>query len=158
MMIYNVQRQNVALSTSADFLTLIAGASRSVLLLEFEAEGDGTSSAYNEFGIYRVATAGTTGSSAIVPVPIDSPNMTGTTPAIAFSGLVYTAWATQPTLGSLIQQIAANSNGQRAFWRANANLSNAIVVPGGNNAASSISIRGINGTGNISYRLQFAEL
>jgi|SRR5579871_5750737 len=158
MIFYNVQRQNVALSSSADFMTIIAGASRSLLVVEFELEGDGTASAYNEVGIYRVATAGSTGAGAITPVTVESPNMTGTTPALAFSGLVYTGWTTQPTLGSLIQQVGVNSNGQRAFWRANANLSNAITVPGGNNAAASLSVRGINGTGNVSVRVQFAEL
>lgn len=158
MIIYNVQRQNVALSTTADFMTIIAGASRSLLILEVDAEGDGTASAYNEFGLYRVTTAGTTGASAITPVPVDSPNMTGTTPALAFSGLVYTAWTTQPTVGNLIQQCPVNSNGQRYFWRANPNLSNAIVVPGGNNAAATISVRSISGTGNVSIRIQFAEL
>lgn len=158
MIYYNVQRQNVALSTAADFMTIIGGASRSILIVEFEAEGDGTASAYNEFGFYRVATAGSTGSGAITPVTVESPNMTGTTPALAFSGLVYTGWTTQPTLGNLIQQVGVNSNGQRAFWRANANLSNAITVPGGNNAAATVSVRGISGTGNVSIRVQFAEL
>ena len=157
MIYYNVQRQNVALSTSADFMTIITGSTRSILLVEFEAEGDGTASAYNEFAFYRVATAGTTGSGAITPVTVEAPNLTGTTPALAFSGTVYTGWSTQPTLGSLIQQVGVNSNGQRAFWRANANLSNAITVPGGAAAAGSISVRGVSGTGNVSIRVQFAE-
>lgn len=157
MMIYNVQRQNVALSTTADFMTLISGATRSFLILEIDAEGDGTSSLYNEFAIYRVATAGTTGSGAITPVAIDTPNMTGTTPAIAFSGTVNTAWSGQPTLGALIHQCPINNNGQRYFWRANPNLSNAIVVPGGANAAGSVSLRSVTGTGNTSIRLQIAE-
>jgi len=158
MMIYNVQRQNIALSTTADFMTIISGATRSFLILEIDAEGDGTSSLYNEFGIYRVGTAGSTGGGAITPVAIDSPNMTGTTPAIALSGVVDTTWTTQPTLGSLIHQCPINNNGQRYFWRANPNLSNAIVCPGGANAAGTISVRSITGTGNTSIRLQIAEL
>jgi len=158
MIPYNVRVSNVALSTSADLLTLIGGASRSFLITEFEAEGDGTSSAYNEFGFYRVATAGVTGSGAVTPIAVDSPNLTGTTPALAFSGLVYTAWSTQPTLGNLIQNVAVNANGQRVFWRAEANYSNAIVVPGGNNAAASISVRSISGTSNVSLRIQIREL
>lgn len=158
MIIYNVQRQNQALSTSADFMTIISGSTRSLLVLEFEAEGDGTASAYNELGFYRASAAGITGSSAITPVTVESPNMSGTTPALAFSGNVYTAWATQPTVSSLIQQLAVNANGQRAFWRCNANLSNAIVVPGGAGIGGTLSVRGINGTSSISLRVQFAEL
>jgi hypothetical protein len=160
MMIYNVQRSNVALSTSNDFMTLISGATRSFLILEIDAEGDGTASSYNEFGLYRVGTAGSTGGGAITPVPVDAPNMTGTTPAIAFSGTVDTTWTTQPTVGGLIHNVPLNSNGQRYFWRCNANNNNAIVVSGGANAAGSISVRGISGsgTGNVSIRLQIAEL
>lgn len=158
MIIYNVQRQNVALSTSADTMTIISGSVRSILLLEFELEGDGTASAYNEVGIYRVATAGVTGAGAITPVTIEQPNMTGTTPALAFSGTVFTGWTTQPVLGNLIQQVAVNSNGQRAFWRCNANLSNAIPCPGGANALGTLSVRAINGTGSVSVRVQFAEI
>lgn len=159
MMIYNIIRSNVALSTSNDFFTVISGASRSFLVLEIDAEGDGNTSSYNEFGIYRVATAGTTGGGAITPVPVDAPNLTGTTPAIAFSGTVDTTWSTQPTVGSLIHNVPLNANGQRYFWRANPNLSNAIVVPGGANAAGSISVgRSLSGTSNISLRLMVAEL
>ena len=51
MIIYNVMRSNVALSTTADFFTIVTGSSRSVLVLEIDAEGDGTASAYNEAGL-----------------------------------------------------------------------------------------------------------
>lgn len=159
MMIYNIIRSNVALSTSNDFFTVISGANRSYLVLEIDAEGDGNTSSYNEFGIYRVATAGTTGGGAITPVPVDAPNLTGTTPAIAFSGVVDTTWSTQPTVGNLVHNVPLNANGQRYFWRANPNLSNAIVVPGGANAAGTLSVgRSLSGTSNVSIRLMVAEL
>lgn len=159
MMLYNIIRANTALPASTnDFMTIISGATRSFLIVEIDAEGDGNTSTYNEFGIYRVTTAGTTGGGAITPVPVDSPNMTGTTPAIAFSGTVDTTWTTQPTVGSLIHNVPINANGQRYFWRANPNLSNAIVVPGGNNAAGTVSVRPSTGTSNISLRIMVAEL
>lgn len=139
-------------------MTIISGATRSLLIVEFEIEGDGTASAYNEVGLYRISANGTTGSSAVTPITVESPNMTGTTPALAFSGNVYTAWVSQPTTSSLIQQVGVNSNGQRAFWRANANLSNAITVPGGGSTGGTISVRAVNGTGSVSVRVQFAEL
>jgi len=159
MIIYNIIRSNTALSLTADFFTIIAGAVRSFLVLEIDAEGDAAASAYNEFGIYRVTTAGVTPGGAITPVTVEAPNLTGTTPALAFSGTVPTTWATQPVVGALIHNCPINANGQRYFWRCNPNLNNAITVPGGNNAAGSLSVgRGISGTSNISLRLQVAEL
>jgi hypothetical protein len=158
MIPYRVGRDNVALSTSNDYFTIIAGAVRSLLLTEVDAQGAGTASAHNAFGIYRVATAGTTGGGSVTPVPKLAPNMTGTTPALAFSGLVHTTWSVQPTLGALVQQCGLNANGQRHFWRANPNLNNAISVPGGNNAAASLSVRSISGTSNASIAVEFLEI
>jgi hypothetical protein len=159
MIPYNVIRSNAAQSLSNDFLTIIGGASRSNLLTEVDAEGAGTTSAFQEFGLYRVATAGATGGGAITPVVAGpAPNLTGTTPALAWSGTCFTTWATQPVLGALIKNVPLNLNGQRYFWRCNPNLNNAISIPGGNNAAASLSVRGITGTGNMSLRLQLLEL
>lgn len=159
MIIYNVIQANAALSTTNDFFTITSGSTRSFLVIELDWEGDGTSSAYNEVGISRVTTIGTTGGGAIVPVSVDSPNLTGTTPAIAFSGTVNTTWTTQPTKATTpIHNIPINANGQRYFWRANPNLNNAIVVPGGAAAAGQLSFRSSSGTSNVSGRVQIAEL
>lgn len=159
-MIYNLSRSNVTLSGTTPFLTLVSGATRSFLIIELDIEGDGTASAYNEIGLYRVATAGVGGATAITapPAPVDAPNMTGTTPALAFSGAANSSYATTPpAVGVLAHNLPINANGQRYFWRANANLNNAIVVPGGANAAGSVTFAPISGTSPISIRVQIAE-
>jgi hypothetical protein len=158
MQLYEVIRTNIALNNAADFMTLISGATRSSIIVGVDAEGDGNTSSYNEFGLYRVATAGTTGSAPVVPTAPSSPNMTGTTPALAFSGTVNTAWTGQPTLGALLKNCPVNSNGQRFYWRAMPNYIDAIDMPGGANAAGSISVRGINGAGNVSIRITLIEI
>lgn len=151
MLLYNVIRSNTALSTSADFMTIISNATRSFGIIEIDAEGDGTSSGYNEAGIYRVSSAGTTGSGAITPSPIN--------PALPAAGFtVDTAWTGQPTVGALVHNIPINANGQRYFWRAMPNLSNVIWSPGGAVAAGSLSVRSVSGTANISLRLQIGEI
>jgi hypothetical protein len=152
MHVYNVQRSNAALSTTNDFFTIISAAARSFGILEIDAQGQGTASAANEIGIYRVGTAGVTGGGAITPAPI-SP----TSPA--FTGVVNTTWSTQPVVGAVVHQIGLNANGQRYFWRCNANLNNAIWSPGGANAAGSLSCgRSLVGTSNASLRVQVAEI
>lgn len=159
MMVYNARIASTTLgATTTAIATLIAGAARSLLLMEFDFQGRGTASADNEVGIFRVGTAGVTGSGAITPQPVDSPNMTGTTPAIVFSGTMFGTYATQPITGVLAHSIPLNANGQRYFWRANPSLNNAIVVPGGNSAAASVAIFPIAGTSNVSGRIQFGEL
>lgn len=153
MHLYNVQRSNTALSTTNDFFTIISAAARSIGILEIDAQGMGNTSAANECGIYRVGTAGVTGGGAITPTPAASPT------APAFTGVVNTTWSTQPVVGALIHPIPINANGQRYFWRANPNLSNAIWSPGGANAAGSFSCgRSLTGTSNISLRVQIAEI
>lgn len=160
MIIYNISRQNVTLSGTTPFLTIVSGATRSFLILELDVEGDSNASAYNEIGLYRVTTAGTGSATAITtpPTSVDVPNMTGTTPALAFSGAANSTYATtQATVGALVHNIPVNANGQRYFWRANPNMSNAIVVPGGANAAGSVSFAPISGTSPVSIRVQIAE-
>lgn len=159
MQIYNVKIPQFTLGSALTaFGTIIAGATRSFLLLEMDFQGRGTASADNELAVCRVGTAGTTGGTALTFTPVDSPNMTGTTPALAFSGTGFGSYATQPLTGAVAHNVPLNSNGQRYFWRANPNLNNAIVVPGGNNAAASIALFPVTGTGSVGGRLQLAEL
>jgi len=154
MIIYNIMRQNAALSTTNDFFTIVTASSRSVLVLEIDAEGDSTASAYNEAGIYRVTTTGATGGGAITPAPVDTPNA-----ALVMQASVFTTWTTQPVVGALVHNVPVNANGQRYFWRANPNMSNAIMIQGnGPAAAGTLScLRSFSGTSNISARLQVAE-
>ena len=158
MIIYNLARQSIALAGTTPLLTVVPGAARSFWIMEIDIQGMGNASAANEAGIYRVTTAGTGAATAITTGvgAVDLPNMTGTTPALAFSGSAVATYATsQPSLGQLLHNIPFNSNGQRYFWRANANQNNAIVVPGG---TAGITLAPITGTGTFSVRLQIAEL
>jgi hypothetical protein len=158
VMLFNVQIGGTLGATTTAIATIISGATRSFLLLEIDVNGQATASATNEVGIYRVGTAGSTGSSALTFTPVDAPNMTGTTPALAFSGTGFGGYTTQPVKGALIHNFGLNANGQRYFWRCNPNLNNAIVVPGGNNAAGSITVMPIAGSSAVTGRFQLAEL
>lgn len=159
MIIYNVRVTGALSAVLTPIATIIAGAIRSFLLLEVDLEGMGTASQANEVGVYRILTAGVTGSSALTFTAVDQPNMTGTTPALAFSGTGFGAYATQPLVGALVQNIPINANGQRYFWRANANLNNAIPCQAGNNAAASLGLFPLNTAGGtVTGRIQLAEI
>jgi hypothetical protein len=157
MIIYNARTPQAAstgftvAAVTTALGTLIANATRSFLLLEVDFEGMGTSSGANELGIYRVGTAGVTGSNALTVTPVNPASP-------AFGGTGFFTYATQPIAGALVQNIGLNTNGQRFFWRCNPNLNNAISVPGGNNAAASISLFPISGGGTGIGRFQLAEI
>lgn len=151
MLLYNIVRSNTLPVAAQDFMTIISNATRSFAIIELDAEGAGTASAYTEMGIYRVSTAGTTGGGALVPTPVNPAQP-------AFGGVVDTTWAAQPTVGALIHTMPVNSNGQRYFWRAMPNLSNAIWSPGGAVAAGTISVRPITVSGNTTVRVQVGEI
>lgn len=151
MLTYNVARSNVLPVTGQDFLTIISNATRSFGITELDFEGAGNTSNYTEMGVYRVSAAGTTPGGAVTPTPVNPAQP-------AFGGSTATTYAAQPTIAALIHNIPVNSNGQRYFWRAAVNLSNAIWSPGGANAAGSISIRPITISGNITGRVQVVEI
>lgn len=157
-MIYNVRVSGTLGATTTAIATIISGASRSFMVVEIEFQGQGTASAANELGLYRVGTAGVTGATALTFSPVESPNMTGTTPALAFSGTGFGSYTTQPIAGALIHNIGLNANGQRYFWRWSGALNNAIIIPGGNNAAGSVAAFPISGSSVVSGRLQLVEL
>lgn len=152
-MLFNINRTSSAVSTTADTISITAGAVRSFLIEEYDFTGDATASAANEIGFYRVATAGVTGAGALVPLQVES-----SVTATAFSGTVFTTWATQPAVAAApLQMAGVNGNGGSKFWRCNPNKNNAIVVPGGANAAASISVRAVLGTSSVTARVQINE-
>ena len=158
---FNIRIPQITLAAALTQIgTIISGATRSFMITELDFQGMGITSLGMELGLYRVGTAGVTGSVAMTPVPLEVPNMTGTTPAIAFSGTAFQTYATQPIAGALVHSFGLNSNGQRYFWRANPNLDNAILVAGGNNAAGSLALFPISGftTGIVAGRIQIQEL
>lgn len=157
MIIYNTRVTGTLGATTTAIATIIGGATRSWLLLELDFQGQANASAANELGVYRVATAGATGASAMTFTTIEAPNMTGTTPALAFSGTGFGGYTTQPVAGALVHPFGLNANGQRYFWRANPNLNNALPAPGGNNAAASMAFFPLSGSSLVSGRVQLAE-
>lgn len=157
-MIFNVRISGTLGATTTAIATIIGGASRSWQIIEIDFQGQANASSANELGLYRVGTAGVTGAGALTFSPLEVPNMTGTTPAIAYSGTGFGSYTTQPIAGALIHPFGLNANGQRYFWRCNPNKDNAIKVQGGNNAAASIACFPISGTSLVSGRLQIEEL
>lgn len=152
MQTYNIRVSGTLEATALVALfTIISGSVESNLLTEYDFQGMGTSSAANELGLYRVGTAGVTGSGALTVTPTN----VGYT---AWSGTAFGGYSTQPIKGALIQNVPINANGQRVFWRANPNLNNAIQVKAGNNAAGSLAGYTISGTAVVTGRLQLAAI
>lgn len=156
-MIYDIRTPHEASAsftigaTTTALGTIIAAAVRSLLILELDFQGMGNASGANELGLYRVGTAGVTGSNALAAVPCH-PNYP------AFAGTAFFTYSTQPIAGARITNMPLNTNGQRYFWRCNPNLNNAKVVPGGNNAAASVAVFPYSGSGTGVGRIQVMEL
>jgi hypothetical protein len=100
---YKVNRVSTALSTTADLVTIVAPANRSLRIWEFTIGGMGTTSAANEVVLNR-SSGGATPSALITPQPLhpDYAAATFTAP---------TAWATQPTQGVTLDRLPVNANG-----------------------------------------------
>lgn len=144
--VYSVSRPITALSTTADWATLLAHATKPFFILEINFGGQGVASAANVV-LFQRSTGGTTPSSAIVPAEM---NPAGP----AFGGLVYTAWSAQPTLtaADVLHRLPLNANGaiHRWTWQA----SGALFVP----AATQISVRSESGTSSVTGTIIIEEL
>jgi len=158
MLLYNCTRSNALPVSAQDFLTISGNATRSYCILELDCEGAGTASAYTEMGVFRTTTVGvtptnTTAGNAGFPTPVNPAQ-----PAAGFTTAF--VWTTQPVLPATpFHTMPVNSNGQRYFWRAMPNLSNALWSPGGGLvAAASVSFRPITISGNITLRAQVGEI
>ena len=154
MIVYNVRIPLVAASATANQGTIVSGATRSFLVLELDFQGQAAASAQNEMCVYRTLAAGITGGTALNFILADAPNTSPT-----FSGTGFITYTTAPTVtaASTLFPFGLNANGQRYFWRANPNLNNAIVVPGGA-GTNGITLVALAGTSNYSGRFQIAEL
>ena len=160
MITYEVRTPHAAATTASigatttALGTLISGATRSFILTEYEFQGQGSASAANEIGIYTVTTAGVTPTNALTFNTNEQPNAAG---ALSFSGTGFFTYATQPVANKLWRNVGLNSNGQRVFWRAENNYLNALVVPGGNNAAGSIAVFPLAGSGTMTGKMTIKE-
>jgi hypothetical protein len=118
--------------TTGSVLTgiIFPGTNKSFILLEIDVEGSGSSSAPATFSIFRTITTAAVG--ALTTVITGQPTVSlASPPAFTGSAGQGSFATTQPTLaGAAAFNLSANANGQRYFWRANPNLSNAFDVPG----------------------------
>lgn len=141
---YTVSRTNTALSTTADFMTIIAPATRALKIWAVRAYGGAAASAYNEVLVSR-STGGATGGGAITPTP-------KATLSAASGVTVNTTWTTQPTIGVAIQRIGLNANGA---------VVPLVFPPGGEidvPPSGQISIRSASGTSLASIEVEFEEV
>lgn len=134
MALFVVTRTSSALSTSADTVTLVAGASKPLRVLYVEASGMATASAANEIVIAR-SSSGTTPGGGITPAPLAGSGSAG------FNA--YTSWAVQPTLGNVMHRLTVNANGGKDRFNPAPGLE--IEVPAG----GQVSIRSASGTSNV---------
>lgn len=146
---YHTTKAGAAVVAGNDVMTFAAGATRSCRIVAVFASGEGNASAANEFAFFRTTTLGVTGSAPIVPAPTN-------TAAGAFSGVVNTAWATQPVVSTAgMARFAVNSNGG-VFAKSFTDLEK-IDIPGGAAAASSVSLRCVSGSGTIGFTVVIEE-
>jgi hypothetical protein len=141
---YSLSRSNTALSTTADWLTILANANRSLRIIELSFGGMATASAANEVMLMR-STSGATGSAAVAAVPLHS-----NAPAAAFTN--FTAWVTQPTAGGVLLRIPVNANGGVYRWVARPGQE--IIVP----ANTQVSIRSAVGASNVTGHVIVEEV
>lgn len=141
---YTVSRTGTALSTTNDYMTIIAPSTRAVLIHEIRVVGGGTASAAAEVLVSR-STVGTTPGGTITPTPLNTLGPAATTS-------VPTTWAAQPTIGVTIRRIAVNANG--AINPVIAMPGSAIEVP----PSGQISIRSGLGTSLVSIEVLFEEI
>ena len=164
MQIYNVGFRP---STGVPLITLFTNAAgssttstgRSLLIFEIDITASTTSIPQNVDQLTGTGGTAASLSPAAQCTVTNGAFAAGSTFPGGFSGV--SAFNTN----SPLHVIGLNVNGQRYFWRANPNLSNAIVVPGTgvvstsqySGAISLVSIAA--GTSpNVSGRIQFAEL
>jgi hypothetical protein len=141
---YTVTRSNVAISTTADLLSLVAAAGRRVLIRAITIVGMGTTSVAQELMLQR-STGGATPSGGITPEKGDPD-----TPASGVNA--YTAWVTQPTLsGTPSERMAFNSNGGVFMKRWPPGLEPRIA------GGAQMSIRSAVGTGNCTITVEYDD-
>jgi hypothetical protein len=145
MPLFTVSRGSTALSTSNDYLTVVASSTKPLRIYVVDLKGNAGSSAANEVVMYR-SSSGTTPGGAITPVKVN----TGS--AIA-SFLVYTTWSgSQPTLGDALWRFEVNANG---------GIDKFVAIPGAEipvPVSGQVSIRSVSGTSLMIANLLIEEV
>ena len=144
MPLFTVSRTSTALSTTNDYITIVASSTKPLRVYVVDCKGDGTASAANEVGMYR-STVGVGGGGAITPTKVNSGSA-------AASFAVYTTWSSsQPTLGVNVWRFSVNANG---------GIDKFVAIPGAEipvPVSGQISIRSIDGTSNMIANLLIEE-
>lgn len=142
---YRATRGSTALSTTADLLTFIAPASRTVKISRISVAGLATASAANVILVQR-STGGTGGGGAITAAPLiaESP---------AAGSTINTTWSAQPTLSAntILERIGVNANG---------GVNNLFYPPGSEivlRNSEQLSFRSETGTSNVTISIEFEE-
>lgn len=142
---YRVTLPSTAGSLTLDSVTISAAANRSLRILEVAIEVDGTASAFNVLGISR-------SSGGVTPTVPITPNPTNPSAFAAAAFTAPTVWATQPTLGAVMDRISFNANGGR--------VTKSYAMPGSPIEAigsSFLSFRQISGTSTRSISILVEE-
>ncbi len=142
--IFRLSRAATALSTTADLLTIVAGAANPLELLLVQLTGAANAAAFNE-ALLTKSTGGTTPGGAITP------NGDGTP---AFSA--YTSWSAQPTPGTAGTATERWRFGLQAFGGVSqfqALPGTLIKVPAG----EQVSLRSISGTSSATLQVVLIE-
>ena len=145
MPLFTVSRTSTALSTTNDYVTIVASSTKPLRVYIVDCKGDGTASAANEVGMYR-STVGVGGGGAITPTKVN-------TASAAASFAVYTTWSSsQPTLGAELWRFSVNANG---------GIDKFVAIPGAEipvPVSGQISIRSADGTSNMIANLLIEEV
>jgi hypothetical protein len=145
MPLYTVSRTSTALSTTNDYLTIVAANNRPLRIYIVECKGDANASAANEVVMYR-SSAGVGGGGGITPTKVNSGS------AVA-QFVVYTTWSgSQPTLGDVLWRFSVNANG---------GIDKFVALPGAEipvPVSGQISFRSADGTSNMIANLLIEEV
>lgn len=145
MPLFLVNRTSTALSTSNDYMTIVATATKPLRIYLVDLKGDAIASGANEVLMCR-SSSGTTPGGAITPVKVNSGSA-------AASFAVYTTWSgSQPTLGDVLYRFSVNANG---------GIDKFVALPGGEipvPVGGQVSIRSADGTSNMIANLMIEEI
>jgi hypothetical protein len=145
MPLFTVTRTSSTLSTTNDYLTIIASASKPLRVYIVDVKGDSAVSVANEVVMAR-SSGGTTPGGAITPVRVN--------PASAVASFtVYTTYGgSQPTLGDILWRFSVNANG---------GIDKFVSIPGAEipvPVGTQVSIRSVDGTSNMIANLMIEEV
>lgn len=145
MPLYTVTRTSTALSTSNDFITVVASSSKPLRIYMVDMKGDSNVSTANEVLLAR-STGGATGGGALTPAKVNSGSASA-----SFS--VYTSFSsTQPSLSDVLWRFSVNANG---------GIDKFIAIPGAEfqvPVSGQVSIRSTDGTSNMICNLLIEEV